>query len=68
MLPLVPAFVVRSIVQPVYRGLRGDRLLEQLEELERSQWLSRLLKGVLKMVWTLPGELHRTPQEKEAGQ
>jgi phenylacetate-CoA ligase len=33
--------IVRNIVYPVYRGLRGDRLISMLEELEKSQWLSR---------------------------
>lgn len=38
--PLHPAFV-RNVIYPVYRGLRGDRVLETLAELERNQWLTR---------------------------
>jgi len=37
--------LVRNVIYPIYRGLRGDRLLTVLDELERNQWLS-------------PGELH----------
>lgn len=36
--PLSPAFV-RNVVYPIYRGIRRDRLLVALEELERNQWL-----------------------------
>lgn len=38
--PLFPS-VVRNVIYPIYRGLRGDRLLTMLEELERNQWLSK---------------------------
>lgn len=39
MLPyLHPAFV-RNVVYPLYRGIRGDRVLDRLRELERTQWL-----------------------------
>ena len=39
MLPyLYPPFV-RNVVYPLYRGIRGDRVLDRLRELERSQWL-----------------------------
>ena len=38
--PLFPS-LVRNIIYPIYRGLRGDRLLFMLEELERNQWLSK---------------------------
>ena len=38
--PLHPAFV-RNVIYPLYRGLRGDRVLETLAELERNQWMSR---------------------------
>ena len=37
--PLFPSFV-RNVIYPVYRGLRRDRVLEILEELEHVQWLS----------------------------
>ena len=37
--PLHPS-IVRNVIYPVYRGLRGDELLPMLEELERTQWLS----------------------------
>ncbi len=36
--PLSPS-LVRNVIYPVYRGLRSDRLLSVLEELERNQWL-----------------------------
>lgn len=32
--------LVRNVIYPAYRGLRGDRLISYLEELERNQWLS----------------------------
>ncbi len=38
-LPLTPS-LVRNVIHPVYRGLRGDRLLNILAELEKNQWLS----------------------------
>ncbi|HSG27260.1 MAG TPA: hypothetical protein VLA34_02180, partial [Candidatus Krumholzibacterium sp.] len=37
--PLSPS-LVRNVIYPVYRGLRGDRLLSILGELEKNQWLS----------------------------
>jgi phenylacetate-CoA ligase len=37
--PLYPP-LVRGVIYPVYRGLRGDRLISALEELEKNQWLS----------------------------
>ncbi len=37
--PLHPAFV-RNVVYPVYRGSRGDRVLELLAGMERNQWLT----------------------------
>jgi len=37
--PLHPS-IVRNVIYPVYRGLRGDELLPMLEELERTQWLA----------------------------
>jgi len=40
MLPPFPPPLVRNVIYPVYRGLRGDRLLAVLEELEKNQWLS----------------------------
>lgn len=39
MLPPLPPPIVRSVIYPVYRGLRGDKLLAVLEEVERNQWL-----------------------------
>jgi phenylacetate-CoA ligase len=36
--PLYPP-LVRNVVYPLYRGLRGDRLISILEELEKNQWL-----------------------------
>ncbi|MCK4538311.1 MAG: aspartate 1-decarboxylase [Candidatus Krumholzibacteria bacterium] len=38
-LPLSPS-LVRNVIHPVYRGLRGDKLLTTLSELEKNQWLS----------------------------
>jgi len=38
--PLYPP-LVRNVIYPFYRGLRGDKLISFLEELERNQWLSR---------------------------
>jgi phenylacetate-CoA ligase len=38
--PMHPAFV-RHVLYPVYRGLRNDRILDNLAELERVQWLGR---------------------------
>lgn len=58
--PLLPAFV-RNVIYPVYRGLRGDRVLSILEELERNQWLTpeeieelqwRKLMGFLQQIAT----------------
>lgn len=37
--PLHPS-IVRNVIYPVYRGVRGDELLPMLEELERVQWLA----------------------------
>jgi phenylacetate-CoA ligase len=37
--PLHPP-IVRNIIYPVYRGLRGDLLLPLLERFERNQWLA----------------------------
>jgi phenylacetate-CoA ligase len=37
--PLFPP-LVRNVIYPLYRGLRGDRLISSLEELEKSQWLT----------------------------
>ena len=39
MLPGLYPPLVRNVIYPVYRGLRGDRLIAILEELEKSQWL-----------------------------
>ncbi|RJR28694.1 MAG: hypothetical protein C4574_04255 [Candidatus Latescibacterota bacterium] len=39
MFPPLPSSFLRNVVYPVYRGLRRDRLLAVLEELERTQWL-----------------------------
>jgi phenylacetate-CoA ligase len=53
--PLHPS-IVRNVIYPIYRGLRGDELLPMLEELERTQWLEpgeieelqwRKLRGLL---------------------
>jgi phenylacetate-CoA ligase len=41
MLPPLFPHLVRNVIFPIYRGLRGDRLLPMLEELERNQWLTR---------------------------
>jgi phenylacetate-CoA ligase len=41
MLPGLYPPIVRTVIYPVYRGMRGDRLIAILEELEKSQWLSR---------------------------
>ena len=41
MLPGLYPPVVRIVIYPVYRGMRGDRLIALLEELEKGQWLSR---------------------------
>lgn len=38
-IPLSPS-LVRNVIHPVYRGLKGDRLLATLAELEKNQWLS----------------------------
>lgn len=38
--PLLPS-IVRNVIYPIYRGLRGDKVLTVLRELERNQWLSR---------------------------
>ncbi len=38
-LPLSPS-LVRNIIYPVYRGIKGDSLLSALGELEKNQWLS----------------------------
>jgi phenylacetate-CoA ligase len=40
MLPPLPPSLVRHVIYPVYRGLRGDKLLGVLEELEKNQWQS----------------------------
>ncbi len=40
MFPPLPPALIRNVIYPVYRGLRRDRLLSVLEELERNQWLS----------------------------
>ena len=40
MLPSLYPPLVRSVIYPAYRGLRGDRLISFLEELEKNQWLS----------------------------
>ncbi len=40
MLPPLAPNIVRSVIYPVYRGLRGDRLLAVLDEIEKNQWLS----------------------------
>ncbi|MBN1164147.1 MAG: aspartate 1-decarboxylase [Candidatus Krumholzibacteriota bacterium] len=39
LLPLAPS-LVRNVIYPVYRGLRGDKLLQILQELEENQYLS----------------------------
>jgi phenylacetate-CoA ligase len=39
-LPALYPPLVRNVIYPVYRGLRDDRLLENLAELEKNQWLS----------------------------
>ncbi|MBN1885071.1 MAG: aspartate 1-decarboxylase [Candidatus Krumholzibacteriota bacterium] len=41
MLPHLHPSFVRNVVYPLYRGIRGDRVLDRLRELERSQWLPR---------------------------
>lgn len=33
--------LVRNVIHPVYRGLRGDKLLAVLGELEKNQWLPK---------------------------
>jgi phenylacetate-CoA ligase len=38
--PLYPP-LVRNVIYPLYRGLRGDKLISILDELEKSQWLSQ---------------------------
>jgi phenylacetate-CoA ligase len=38
MLPSPYPPLVRSVIYPAYRGLRGDRLISFLEELEKNQW------------------------------
>jgi len=38
-LPLSPS-LVRNVIHPVYRGIKGDRLLNTLAELDKNQWLS----------------------------
>jgi phenylacetate-CoA ligase len=40
MLPTLYPPLVRNVIYPAYRGLRGDRLILNLEELEKNQWLS----------------------------
>ena len=40
MVPPLYSPLVRGVIYPIYRGLRGDRILSTLEELERNQWLS----------------------------
>lgn len=40
MLSPLPPPIVRNVIYPVYRGLRGDSLLAVLEELEKHQWLA----------------------------
>jgi phenylacetate-CoA ligase len=40
MLPPLSQSVVRNYVYPIYRGLRRDRLMAILSDLEKSQWLS----------------------------
>lgn len=40
MFPPFHASIVRNVIYPIYRGLRGDELLPMLEELERIQWLA----------------------------
>jgi phenylacetate-CoA ligase len=37
--PLHPP-IVRNVIYPIYRGLRGDELLPMLERFERNQWLT----------------------------
>jgi phenylacetate-coenzyme A ligase PaaK-like adenylate-forming protein len=39
MLPLLPEALVRNVIYPVYRGFRGDRVLDILDELEHNQFL-----------------------------
>ncbi len=39
MLPSLYPSLVRGVIYPAYRGLRGDRLISFLEELEKNQWL-----------------------------
>lgn len=41
MLPALYPPLVRNVIFPVYRGLRGDKLIALLEDLEKNQWLSR---------------------------
>ncbi len=48
--PLHPAFA-RNVVYPVYRGLRGDRVLELLAGMERNQWLT--IEEVEDLQWRL---------------
>jgi phenylacetate-CoA ligase len=40
MIPPFPPFLVRNVMYPLYRAVRGDRLLAHLTVLERNQWLS----------------------------
>jgi len=39
MFPPIPSPIVRHIIYPVYRGLRGDRVLDLLDRLEHDQFL-----------------------------
>lgn len=49
MLPGLYPPLVRNVIYPVYRGLRGDRLITNLEELEKGQWLSQ--EAVEELQW-----------------
>jgi phenylacetate-CoA ligase len=39
--PALYPSLVRNVIYPLYRGMRGDKLVSVLEELEKDQWLSQ---------------------------
>jgi phenylacetate-CoA ligase len=39
MLPPLSPWLIRNVIYPLYRGVRGDNVLEYLDELEANQWL-----------------------------
>ena len=55
MLPPPYPPLIRGVIYPVYRGLRGDKLVSILEELEKNQWLSP--KELEDMQWRRLGTL-----------